>query len=65
MPFKAVNSVGGCRRDAPSEEASVVLNAVQSTTAAEQPGGMQERQDWETVRGLGNTIPGFFFHFLS
>lgn len=38
---------------------------VQPTTAAEQPGGMWERQDWGTVRGLGNTKLGFFFHFLS
>lgn len=65
MPFKAVNSVRGCRRDAPSEEAQVVLNTLQPTTAAEQPGGMQEREDCGTVRGLGNTILGFFFYFLS
>lgn len=48
-----------------SEEACIVPNTAQSTSAAEQPGGMQERQDSETVRGLGNTILGFFFHFLS
>lgn len=65
MPFKADNSVGGCRRASLSEEAGAVLNTAQPTTAAEQPGGMWERQDWETVRGLGNTMPGFFFHFLS
>lgn len=65
MPFKADNSVGGCRRAALSEEAGAELNTVQPTTAAEQPGGMWERQDWGTVRGLGNTILRFFFHFLS
>lgn len=65
VPVKADNSVGGCRRAALPEEAGEKLNTVQPTTAAEQPGGMWERQDWGTVRGLGNTIPGFFFHFLS
>lgn len=40
MLLKADNSEEGCRRAALSEEAGAVLNTVQPTTAAEQPGGM-------------------------